>query len=212
MAERLCKWTNKERWIAQLAHSCTHTQQSTPASINDPHRDQIIFQQNIFQCHAILPLSGTFQLSLQSHRQYLVLMGNFGGSAMNEVWFPCSIHPHWRIRITKTFFPHYRDCLHQLFHWKIHFLLQIFYSSRSRQISLLWNSVWETTKFIIFCITYNKSYVELHTAEVFNVEWKIKMRTPQLFSVYFRMHVSGTEHVMLFSGTNREENVTKSEI
>lgn len=51
-----------------------------------------------------LPVSGTFHGSLQSHLQYLVLMGNFGGSAVNEVWFPFSAHPHSRNRTTKTFF------------------------------------------------------------------------------------------------------------
>lgn len=98
MAARLCKWANKGN-----CSTCTQTQPPI-TSINDPRRDQIIFPQSRAQCHAILPLSGTFQRSLQSHLQYLVLMGNCGGSAVNEVWFPPSVHPRSRNRPTEAFF------------------------------------------------------------------------------------------------------------
>ncbi len=148
-------------------------------------------------------LSGTFHHSLQSHLQYLVLMGNFGGSAMNEVRFPLSAHPRSRNRTTKTFFLHYRDCLHQLFHPKHTFLTavlllkvcqdRILTKTQSGSTSMDFCSVWHE-HFLDILLQHKMPHIteNIHECSVFQRRMKNEMKAPQLFSVYFCMCVSET--------------------
>lgn len=138
----------------------------------------------------------------RSHLQYLVLMGHYGGSAMNEVWFPFSVHPRSRNRITKNFFfffsttgTAYTSCFTEayIFHCtsksavlqkyvKTDFTVQNPIYEHFLQVN---GFLWQRHPLFGYPVDARNPSEYKNDLKCSQISFQCRMKTPQLFSLYF---------------------------